>query len=662
MEWYDKENLKLAYKYIRQETEITSLPIGPLWYPTVMAIDELGENFFNTLEKFLKTGEYRPDEIDHIFIPKDNFGARPVAIMTITDKIIYQALLNPEFIGGQLDKQFFSCSYANRLLFSNNAYVQNWRETWNGFNNDAIKAFNQGFVYYIELDVRSYYPSIVIDKLCEILSNSFNVDKQFISIISRQLKTWDKKGIGTGLPQGPIASSVLANAYLHPLDLFINEQENKNIKYFRYADDIVIMAKNDGDLSDAVNKVNVFLYDYNLELNEKTRKNKLKSGKYLENKKYYSSYDESTILTSIEKLLEIEKKIPKILKGINSNNFSKQDISSLKYYLKSDYHYKYTGEILKIIPKMPSLVHFIAQYFDGEAIDENLIYKTITSKGNGDWVIFWLLKLLFSFGKPPKKMVDEIFNNLHAGNYHYAVKLMPVYYRVLKEKVIIDSDFFRKCLVNATSTVEANNYLFLAARQSNIDLSEDIKKSLLSTALDKQIVALYLSKSQNVKTNKFPKSLFSGLFLKEISGYKKKNIKSVKENELQRVLIAEHQFKRLMQTNRHKKTTGQKTIINFDADIGIYREQKKKKLIYPIKNRGKRRMLLNFLIKNRKTISANGLIEICGYKDPQTLSKEIKKINELFLHKLKLEKKLITHSETGGYKINRDVYSVKIRR
>ena len=91
---------------------------------------------------------------------------------------------------------------------------------------------------------------------------------------------------------------------------------------------------------------------------------------------------------------------------------------------------------------------------------------------------------------------------------------------------------------------------------------------------------------------------------------------------------------------------------------GIYCNETSKKPNYPIK--GKKRLKIIYNLKDGRK-DANILCNIICYTTKQSLSKEIKQINNNFQNKLKLKNNLIVHIQTGGYNLNKEKYDIKIK-
>jgi hypothetical protein len=108
-----------------------------------------------------------------------------------------------------------------------------------------------GKVYCLKLDIKKFYP---------------NVDHRILKqLLRRKIKDadllWLLDGIidsAPGLPIGNYLSQYLANFYLTYFDHWIKEE--KKVKYyFRYADDLVILADNKPDLHRLLDDITKYL-------------------------------------------------------------------------------------------------------------------------------------------------------------------------------------------------------------------------------------------------------------------------------------------------------------------------------------------------------------------------------------------------------------------
>ena len=129
---------------------------------------------------------------------------------------------------------------------------------------DAVKsALQDDFsdtLFCLKLDIRKFYPSVDHDVLKQLLRRKFK-DEDLLWLLDEIINSAD------GLPIGNYLSQYLANFYLTYFDHWI--KEDKGVKYyFRYADDMVILAENKPYLHQILSHIKSYLHD-NLSLEVK---------------------------------------------------------------------------------------------------------------------------------------------------------------------------------------------------------------------------------------------------------------------------------------------------------------------------------------------------------------------------------------------------------
>jgi len=100
----------------------------------------------------------------------------------------------------------------------------------------------------VDADLQSYFDSIPHDRLMARVAESIS-DGALLSLVERFLRQDIMKGMAswqptTGTPQGAVLSPLLANLYLHPLDILMEES---GYRMARYADDLVILCRTEGE-------------------------------------------------------------------------------------------------------------------------------------------------------------------------------------------------------------------------------------------------------------------------------------------------------------------------------------------------------------------------------------------------------------------------------
>ncbi len=135
--------------------------------------------------------------------------------------------------------------------------------------------------YVIRADIKSYYASIDRDILCEQLAAEFDDPAVLSYLLAIVHNVIDRGGwIETpdkGIPRKSSLSSFFAALYLKPLDLLFEEQSD--VLYVRYNDDILILCQTRRQFVKAKKKLSRVLKQLRLKLSPtKTRMGKLHQG------------------------------------------------------------------------------------------------------------------------------------------------------------------------------------------------------------------------------------------------------------------------------------------------------------------------------------------------------------------------------------------------
>ncbi|MEK7120831.1 MAG: reverse transcriptase domain-containing protein [Patescibacteria group bacterium] len=524
-----KENLKKAFAYLKDETDESSLSLDPIWRPSISAVAQLGDEFFEALQEYLRQGKYQPDKADFIYADKDNMGVRPICVFSVVDRIVFQALLNPWILGNIIDKKLYNSCLGNRVL-GKEKYLKPYKKQWIKFCDKQVEAFNKKLIWRVEFDIRTYYEDIHIDTLLKVLKEDFQIhNERLLIILKNQLEAWSEKPTGCGIPQGANASHILANAYLYKLDTFFDELKSSgDFEYFRYVDDIVVMAKSADKINHSVAEAGLSFRKFNLTFNDKTKLEKLKNTEGIEELKFYNPYGQLNE-TSQQKVAKIEKRLPTILRKIVKGSVvKKNEISGLKYYLKAEAglgNPKTLDNLIALIPKKPSLIFLVSRYLgfyfsdpdrNFYKADEKLIrskyekvWKTYSSNSLTEWTKFWLLKVLSAppFAKDHEEFQSEL-NRIVADPNPDAKFLRPLafFYKAYVRGQIdplaslgFTSDDIKRHVKNSKTETEKAIYYYFAVYLSGVEENEIIKELLYEALQAKspeiQTMGLFLVKN-----------------------------------------------------------------------------------------------------------------------------------------------------------------------
>ena len=189
------------------------------------------ERYLTELHQALKDGGYRPAPIKRVDIPKGGGQTRPLGIPTVKDRIVQTALkmaIEPIF-----ETTFRDGSYGFRPGRSCKDALR-----------EVDRLVKEGYTYVVDADLRSYFDSIPQDGLLARVAEKIS-DGRVLELIEGYLhqdvmKDMERWTPTTGTPQGAVISPLLANIYLDPLDLLM---EQSGYRMVRYADDFVILCR-----------------------------------------------------------------------------------------------------------------------------------------------------------------------------------------------------------------------------------------------------------------------------------------------------------------------------------------------------------------------------------------------------------------------------------
>lgn len=218
----DIENIKLAHKNARK---------GKTHYSEVRLIDEDVDYYCKLIQEMLvnKTFVNSPYEV---FTKVDKGKEREIyKLPYFPDRIVHHAIL-----------QVLEPIWKKTLI--NNTYQSIKGRGVHKAKKDIDKAIasHNGDIYYLQMDIKKFYPSVDNNIMCDIVGKKIKC-KDTLWLLQEIIDSTK------GLPIGNYLSQYLGNLYVTYVDHYMKNKVKVKY-YYRYCDDIVVLSADKKSLHD----------------------------------------------------------------------------------------------------------------------------------------------------------------------------------------------------------------------------------------------------------------------------------------------------------------------------------------------------------------------------------------------------------------------------
>lgn len=246
----DIDNIRLAHKNARKKKT---------HYKEVVEVDKDVEKYCSELKELLESGKFKNSEY-LVFTKNDKGKQRTIyKLPYYPDRIVHHAIvqiLEPIWKSTLIKGTYQSIK--GRGIHKAVRSIQKYLHS-----SDVPQ-------YYLQMDISKYYPSIDNSKLKQVLRRKIKCTKTLVlldNIVDSVV----------GVPIGNYLSQYFGNLYLSDVDHYVKEVV-KIKEYYRYCDDLVIVAADKRQLHECKHAVNRLVIGKALKLKPGTRLRPISTG------------------------------------------------------------------------------------------------------------------------------------------------------------------------------------------------------------------------------------------------------------------------------------------------------------------------------------------------------------------------------------------------
>lgn len=220
-----KRALRAAWHRVRKRR-----PVPGADGVTVEVFEAGADTYLAALQAEILDDHYTPQPLRRIFLRKEGGGERPVALPSLRDRIVQDALLHA--LRSPIDRVLGQGAHAYRPGRSAITALEAVQESLTG-----------GARWILKGDIATFFDTLDHDllraRLAETLGDDPVVDlvmRCVTGLVLDEMNLWDNR---VGAPQGLALSPLLSNLYMVPFD---SEMRMAGLNLVRYADDFVVLC------------------------------------------------------------------------------------------------------------------------------------------------------------------------------------------------------------------------------------------------------------------------------------------------------------------------------------------------------------------------------------------------------------------------------------
>lgn len=203
------------------------------------------------LSRRLRENTYEPQEPIRIYTPKASGLQRPISLLHIEDQIVLQAFANlyARLLRERRKRVERKVVFSNFLNSDDSIFfVEEWRKGFSLLKRRINKIHDDGYHWVGHFDLSAFYDTVSHDLVGKTLTQR-GAHTELINLLEKCLSKLTHSSRSCqhshGIPQGPVASDVLAEFLLLPIDEKLMQEK---IKYVRYVDDIRIFGRTENEV------------------------------------------------------------------------------------------------------------------------------------------------------------------------------------------------------------------------------------------------------------------------------------------------------------------------------------------------------------------------------------------------------------------------------